>query len=51
MRCWTRELDSELVSGEVSDGVLELRTPVCRRAGEAVGVLGALRAGVRESRR
>src|SRR3954447_14917289 len=32
------------VSGEVSDGVLELVTPVCERAGEAVAILGRLRA-------
>jgi carboxylate-amine ligase len=33
----------ERVVGEVTDGVLELRTPVCDDAGEAIGVLGALR--------
>ena len=37
-------LAPEQVTGEVTDGVLELRTPVCDDAGEAVGVLGALRA-------
>ena len=35
---------ADRVTGEVSDGVLELRTPVCRRTGEAVDVLAALRA-------
>jgi len=42
------ELAPERVTGEVTDGVLELRTPVCRQAGEAVGILGALRAEVAE---
>src|SRR4051794_598948 len=32
------------VTGEVSDGVLELITPVCERTGEAVEILGRLRA-------
>src|SRR4051812_46573746 len=32
------------VSGEVSDGVLELITPVCERVGEALEILAALRA-------
>src|SRR4051794_5386765 len=32
------------VAGEVSDGVLELITPVCARVGDAVGILAALRA-------
>ena len=36
------------MTGEVTDGVLELRTPVCDDAGEAVGVLGALRAELSE---
>src|SRR3954467_9164432 len=41
-------LDPEVgaVSGEVSDGVLELITPVCRRTGEAVEILRRLRAEV-----
>src|SRR4051812_25443692 len=34
------------VSGEVSDGVLELVTPVCERVGEALEILGGLRAHV-----
>src|SRR4051794_16280606 len=34
------------VTGEVSDGVLELITPVCERTGEAVEILGRLRAEV-----
>jgi glutamate---cysteine ligase / carboxylate-amine ligase len=34
------------VTGEVSDGVLELATPVCATAAQAVGVLGQLRAEV-----
>jgi carboxylate-amine ligase len=34
---------AERVTGHVCDGVLELRTPVCRRAGEAVDVLAGLR--------
>src|SRR4051794_12940207 len=34
------------VTGEVSDGVLELVTPVCERAGKAVEILGRLRAEV-----
>jgi glutamate---cysteine ligase / carboxylate-amine ligase len=34
------------VTGEVSDGVLELVTPVCQRAAEAVEILGRLRADV-----
>ncbi len=41
-------LAPEFVTGEVTDGVLELRTPVCDRAGEAVGILGALRAELAE---
>jgi carboxylate-amine ligase len=41
-------LAPEHVTGEVTDGVLELRTPVCDDAGEAVGVLGALRAELSE---
>jgi carboxylate-amine ligase len=41
-------LPPEQVTGEVTDGVLELRTPVCDDAGEAVGVLGALRARLSE---
>ncbi|MDA0182087.1 YbdK family carboxylate-amine ligase [Solirubrobacter phytolaccae] len=36
-------LAPEHVTGEMTDGVLELRTPVCDDAGEAVGILGALR--------
>src|SRR3954471_2392473 len=41
-------LDPEVgaVSGEVSDGVLELITPVCGRTGEAVEILRRLRAEV-----
>ena len=42
------ELAPERVTGEVTDGVLELRTPVCDQAGEAVGILGALRAELAE---
>jgi carboxylate-amine ligase len=34
------------VAGEVSDGVLELITPVCGTVGEAVGILEGLRAEV-----
>src|SRR3954468_17742263 len=34
------------VSGEVSDGVLELVTPVCERVGQALEILGGLRAHV-----
>src|SRR4051794_27512252 len=34
------------VTGEVSDGVLELVTPVCERAGEAIEILSRLRAEV-----
>src|SRR3954451_11254608 len=39
-------LDPEVgaVCGEVSDGVLELITPVCGRVGEALEILGGLRA-------
>lgn len=36
-------LAPEHVTGEVTDGVLELRTPVCDDAGEAVGILAGLR--------
>src|SRR4051794_19007154 len=39
-------IDNELVTGEVSDGVIELRTPICDSAGEAIGVLADLRAQV-----
>src|SRR4051812_29371592 len=41
-------LDPEIgtVTGEGSDGVLELVTPVCRRTGEAVEILSGLRAEV-----
>jgi carboxylate-amine ligase len=38
------DLDVGSITGEVSDGVLELLTPVCATAGEAVGVLEQLRA-------
>ncbi|MBE2315973.1 YbdK family carboxylate-amine ligase [Solirubrobacter sp. CPCC 204708] len=41
-------LSPEHVTGEVTDGVLELRTPVCDDAGEAVAILGALRAELGE---
>lgn len=41
-------LAPEHVTGEVTDGVLELRTPVCDEAGEAVGILTALRAELAE---
>lgn len=41
-------LDPDQVTGEVTDGVLELRTPVCDQAGEAVGILGGLRAELAE---
>src|SRR3954449_7448123 len=34
------------VTGEVSDGGLELVTPVCARTGEAIEILGRLRAEV-----
>src|SRR3954451_9998482 len=39
-------LDPEVgsIAGEVSDGVLELITPVCERTGQAIEVLGRLRA-------
>jgi carboxylate-amine ligase len=36
------------ITGEVSDGVLELLTPVCENAGEAVDVLARLRGDVGE---
>jgi carboxylate-amine ligase len=41
-------VDDERVTGEVADGVIELRTPVCSSAGEAVAELAALRAEVSE---
>jgi carboxylate-amine ligase len=34
------------ITGEVSDGVLELLTPVCDNVGEAIDVLGRLRGEV-----
>src|SRR3954466_9401806 len=42
LACLEPELGA--IAGEVSDGVLELITPVCERTGQAIEILGRLRA-------